>query len=268
VVGLLLTWTLTDHSRTGVQAWLGVPAATVHLLAMTLWLGGLALLFVCVLVRPPASLVPVVPRFSQLALGCFVALGLTGVYLAWRQAGELGALPATSFGRLLLIKTGIVLGIIGLAYFSRRAVARGPSAARLRRTVLAEAVLGVAVLGVTAGLVNAAPARVSYVKPIDVTVPGVMGGKIQVHVEPAKQGQNVTDIYLVSGDGRLFIPPEIEVRLRKDDTSLPVELTDAEPGHYVATAMTVPSPGEWTLRIVVRVSEIDEKVVDVPVKIR
>ena len=42
VVGLLLTWTLTDHSRTGVQAWLGVPAATVHLLAMALWLGGLA----------------------------------------------------------------------------------------------------------------------------------------------------------------------------------------------------------------------------------
>ena len=79
VLGLLLTWTLTDHSRTGVQAWLGVPAATVHLLAMCLWLGGLALLLVCVLARAAhASLIPVVPRFSQLALGCFVALGVTG----------------------------------------------------------------------------------------------------------------------------------------------------------------------------------------------
>ncbi len=46
------------------------------------------------------------PRFSRLALGCFVALGVTGVYLAWRQAGELGALPATEFGRLLLVKSG------------------------------------------------------------------------------------------------------------------------------------------------------------------
>ena len=31
VVALALTWTLTDHSRTGVQPWLGVPAATVHI---------------------------------------------------------------------------------------------------------------------------------------------------------------------------------------------------------------------------------------------
>ena len=40
--------------------------------------------------------------------------------------------------------------------------------------MLFEAALGVVVLGVTAGLVNAAPARVAYAKPIDVTVPGVM----------------------------------------------------------------------------------------------
>ena len=84
--------------------------------------------------------------------------------------------------------------------------------------MVAEAVLGVVVLGVTAGLVNAAPARVGYAKPIDVTVPGVDGGRVQVHVEPAKQGQNVADIYLVQRDGRLFIPPEIEARLRSRTT--------------------------------------------------
>ena len=90
VVGLIATWTLTDHSRTGVQTWLGVPAASAHLLAMTLWFGGLALLLTCVLVREPhPSLVPVVPRFSRLALVCFAVLGATGIYLAWRQAGEL-----------------------------------------------------------------------------------------------------------------------------------------------------------------------------------
>ena len=53
------------------------------------------------------------------------------------------------------------------------------------------------------------------------------------------------------------------MRLRKGDTSLPVELTDAEPGHYVATALTVPSPGDWTLRLIVRTSDIDEQTIDV-----
>jgi copper transport protein len=271
-VGLLFTWTLTDHSRTGVQTWLGVPAATVHLLAMSLWLGGLALLFVCVLAREGhASLLPVVPRFSQLALTCFVVLGVTGVYLAWRQSGELAALPATGFGRLLLIKSAIVLGIIALAALSRRAVARagGDLARRLRRTVVAEAVLGVVVLGVTAGLVNAAPARVKYAKPIDVKVAGVQGGRVELKVAPAKQGQNVADIYLIQKDGRLYVPPELEVRLRGgDDLALPVEVAAAEPGHYVATALTVPSPGKWTIRLVVRTSEIDEQTIDIPVKIR
>jgi copper transport protein len=256
VAGLLLTWTLTDHSRTGVQPWLGVPAATAHLLAMALWLGGLALLVADPGVR--AAL----PRFSRLALACFAALGVTGVYLAWRQAGELAALPATEFGRLLLIKSAIVVAIVGLAALSRRAVPR------LRRTVLAEVVLGIVVLGVTAGLVNAAPARVSYSKPVDVRVKGVQGGTVQVEVDPAKQGQNVADFYLLQPDGRLYIPPELEVRLRKGDTNLPVELTDAEPGHYVATALTVPSPGNWTLRLIIRTSEIDEQTIDVGVKIR
>ncbi len=67
---------------------------------------------------------------------------------------------------------------MGLAVLSRRAVARGGS---VRRTVLAEAVLGVVVLGVTAALADAAPARVAYVDPVDVTVPGVDGGQVQVY---------------------------------------------------------------------------------------
>jgi copper transport protein len=276
VVGLALTWTLTDHSRTGVQVWLGIPAASAHLLAMSLWLGGLALLLACVLARGrDVSLLPVVPRFSRMALLCFGVLGVTGVYLTWRQAGELAALPATQFGRLLLIKSAIVLLIIGLAALSRRAVQDGGAdlGRRLRRTVVVEAVLGVVVLGVTASLVNAAPARVKYAPPYDITVAGPVGGKVQVHVVPAKQGQNVTDVYLVQRDGRLLDPPEVSARLKppsstKDLGPLPVEITAAEPGHYVATAMTVPNPGHWTLELSVRTSDIDEDVVDVPVRIR
>jgi copper transport protein len=259
-----------------VQVWLGIPAASAHLLAMALWLGGLALLLACVLVRGrDTSLIPVVPRFSRMALLCFGVLAVTGLYLSWRQSGELAALPATAFGRLLLIKSAIVLVIIGLAALSRRALGRGGPdlARRLRRTVLVEAVLGVVVLGVTATLVNAAPARVKYAPPYNVTVAGPESGKVQVHVVPAKQGQNVTDIYLVQRDGRLLVPPELNARLKppsgtKDLGPLPVDVTAAEPGHYVATAMSVPFPGHWTLEVSVRTSDVDEAVIDVPVRIR
>jgi copper transport protein len=285
VVGLIATWTLTDHSRTGVQTWLGVPVASLHLLAMALWFGGLAVLLVCVLGRTTAlhvSLVPVVPRFSRLALACFVVLGTSGVYLSWRQVGTLPALPATAFGRLLLIKSGIVVAIVGLAYFSRRAVGRGGSdadlARHLRRSVGGEAVLGVAVLGLTAVLVNTAPARVSYGPPLDVTVAtnagsksGLALGRVQLKLDSTKQGESVADVYLVARNGSLFPAPELTARLipaKGGVGPLRPAFAAAEPGHFVATRLAMPFAGHWTLRLEVRTSEIDESDVDIPVQIR
>ena len=93
----------------------------------------------------------------------------------------------------------------------------GDVARRLRRTVLAEVVLGVVVLGVTATLVNAAPARVAL-RPAGRRHRGraCEGGRVQLHMEPAKQGENVADIYLRRArTARLFVPPEIEARLRR-----------------------------------------------------
>jgi len=279
-VGLALTWTLTDHSRTGVQPGLGVPVASLHLLAMALWLGGLVLLVVCALARDESLPAGAIARFSRLALGCFAVLAASGVYLAWRQSGSLPALPATVFGRLLLIKTGAVLAIVALAFRSRRAVGRGGAdlLARLRRTIGGEALLAVGVLGVTAALVNTAPARVAYAPPLNVTVAvpaggrsPLTGGRIQVHMEPAKQGANVVDVYLVTRGGALFAAPELTARLLPpgDDVGpLPVKLASAEPGHYVADQLTVPYAGHWALRLEIRTSDVDETDVDVPVRIR
>jgi copper transport protein len=258
---LIFTWTLVDHSRTGVQTWLGVPVASAHLLAMALWFGGLLIVLACADAAPVA-------RFSRLAVVCWGVLAVSGVYLAYRQAGELGALPHTVFGRLLLVKAGVAAGIVALAYFSRKAVLLG---ATPRRTVVGETFLGVAVLAVTAALVNTAPARVAYVDPVDKTVSASGGMTVEVKINPAKQGENVADVYLVQRSGALLQVPELTARLlAKDGSSGPLNVSfrRAEPGHYVASPMTVPYPGDWTLRLQIRTSEIDESDVDVPVKIR
>lgn len=266
--GLVLTWTLTDHSRTGVQTWLGVPVASVHLSAMALWFGGLLLLLACVLGRADMSLEPVVPRFSRFALPCFAVLGVSGLYLAWRQVGTFPALPQTDFGKLLLLKAGIVAAIVGLAYMSRRAVSRGFGG--LRTSVAGEAFLGVAALGVTATLVNTAPARVSYIDPVSTTVAGPAGTRVEVSVNPAKQGPNVLDVYLVKRNGMLLVVPELSARLIPPGSpgALNVPLGTAEPGHYVASRMSVPYPGKWKLRLQIRTSDIDERDVEIPVRVR
>jgi copper transport protein len=258
-VGLVLTWTLADHSRTGVQTGLAIPVASLHLLAMAVWFGGLLMLLAGE--RDAA-------RFSRIAVVCFPVLAVTGLYLAYRQSGAWGALPGTVFGRLLLVKAAAVAGIAALAWFSRRAVRRRGSP---RATVAGEAFLGVAVLGVTAALVNTAPARVAYVDPIDTTVAGPAGSRVEVKIDPAKQGVNVADVYLERRGGTLLQVPELTARLRPRDGRagpLDVAFGAAEPGHYVASRMVVPYPGDWTLRLQIRTSAIDESDIDLPITIR
>ncbi|MFC0505099.1 copper resistance protein CopC [Micromonospora costi] len=295
-VALPLTWTLTDHAQTGVQTWLAVPATSLHLLAMALWLGGLITLAACVLV--PAgrretsraiTLEPALPRFSGLAQVCFAVIAATGVYLSWRQVGTWAALGATDFGRLLLGKLAVVLAVVGLAAGARRFVRRrgreplgvdaAPAAAvrRLRRSVVGEILLGVAVVSITAVLVNTAPARTSYAPPVHTTVPvpaaaaesaaGLQDASIEVNIEPARSGSNVADIYLTGPDGSLVAVPEVSGQLESPDRdvpALPVTVTAAEPGHYVANSMSIPFPGEWVLRLDIRVSDFDET----PVRVR
>ncbi|MFF4771592.1 copper resistance CopC/CopD family protein [Microtetraspora fusca] len=297
-VALTLTWTLADHAQTGVQTWLAVPATSLHLLAMALWLGGLIPLAAGVLIpagrRKPTraiSLEPALPRFSQLAQICFAVIAVTGVYLSWRQVGTWGALGGTDFGRLLLGKLAAVLAVVGLAAGARRFVRRhsreplgldaAPSAAvrRLRRSVVTEVVLGVAVVSITAVLVDTAPARTSYAPPVHTKVPvpaaadgadpatGPRGGSVEVKIEPARAGSNVADIYITGRDGSLVAVPEVSGELESRDRSVPafpVKISAAEPGHYVANSMSIPYPGAWVLRLDIRVSDFDETPVRVP----
>jgi copper transport protein len=152
--------------------------------------------------------------------------------------------------------------------------------ARLRRTVVAELALGVAVLGVTAALVGATPARNDYAPPVDTSVamPAALAqgldaraGRVRVEVAPARPGGNVVDVYLLGPDGRLLRAAEVTGRLDSENgrvEALPVEISEAEPGHYVATTVSVPFPGRWSLRLDVRVSDFDEYPVTVPFEVR
>ncbi|GAA3736936.1 copper resistance CopC/CopD family protein [Streptomyces tremellae] len=121
--GLAATWSLSEHASTGIQTGLAMPVDMVHLLAMACWLGGLAALLTA-LYRAPSVDAAAVRRFSALAFWSVAALVASGLYQAWRQIGTFSALASTSYGRLLMIKVGLVVVIVVIAYFSRRWTAR------------------------------------------------------------------------------------------------------------------------------------------------
>ncbi|MBA2807455.1 copper resistance protein CopC/CopD [Streptomyces sp. KM273126] len=120
--GLAASWAMAEHASAGIQTGIAMPVDVVHLLAVATWLGGLAALLVA-LFRAPAE-APVeaaaVHRFSRVAFGSVLVLTATGVYQSWRQVGSWSALTGTSYGQLLLVKIGLVVVLVGIAWISRR----------------------------------------------------------------------------------------------------------------------------------------------------
>ncbi|MGW7450243.1 copper resistance CopC/CopD family protein [Streptomyces sp. NPDC054787] len=121
--GIAATWALSEHASTGIQPGLAMPADIVHLLAVATWLGGLTALLVC-LHKVPGIERGAVRRFSRVAFGSVLVLAVTGVYQSWRQVGSWSALTGTDYGRLLLLKVGLVAVLLGLGYLSRKWTAR------------------------------------------------------------------------------------------------------------------------------------------------
>ncbi|MEP6625980.1 MAG: copper resistance protein CopC [Acidimicrobiia bacterium] len=124
-VGLALSATpgLAGHASTGRWTALALPADMFHVLAMSVWLGGLVML---VLARTDEhSYARVAERFSGLALGAVVLITATGTFQALRQLEPFSALWDSDYGRILILKLVGFAAILLIAAFSRRLV-HGP----------------------------------------------------------------------------------------------------------------------------------------------
>jgi len=163
-------------SRTNMElAIVGVPLSIIHALAMSVWVGGLVLLARVVLAGPgEEDLVHAVRgfgRLSNLAIGATIATGIVQMILL-----DGGDLFGTSHGRVLVLKTVAVAGMIFVAVSARQFVnqrlARAnemtvPMADRLRRAFGVEAAIGVVVLAMSAWLLSLTPANVPTGPTID-----------------------------------------------------------------------------------------------------
>ncbi|MFF3612357.1 copper resistance CopC/CopD family protein [Streptomyces sp. NPDC002580] len=121
-LGLAATWAMSEHASTGVQTGIAMPVDILHLLSVAVWLGGLSTLLVALFKAPPEAQIEAaaVRRFSRLAFGGVLLLVATGIYQSWRQLGSWSALTDTTYGRLLLVKVGLVALLVGIAWISRR----------------------------------------------------------------------------------------------------------------------------------------------------
>ncbi|MHA6781227.1 cytochrome c oxidase assembly protein [Pseudonocardia saturnea] len=153
--------TLTGHSAAGGSHDVATDSLVLHVLAASLWVGGLVAVIALAAARGPdrtAALAVAVPRFSNIALVCWLVLAVTGIVNALTRISP-EALFNSYYGGLLLAKAGALaaLGAVGALHRQRTvsAAARGETRALLRlggvEILLMLATIGLAVaLGRTA----------------------------------------------------------------------------------------------------------------------
>jgi putative copper resistance protein D len=162
-LALLAPWTSHAAARVGGR-WPLLTLDAIHQVAAWIWIGGLAhLVVVAARAGGEAWPIPLLRRFSAVALGSVSVLVLAGAGLSVAYIDGLGALLGTAYGLMVLTK-GVLLGVLlllGAANFLVvRRLARGGGAAplRLRRFVEVELGLGLTVLAAAASLTSLPPA--------------------------------------------------------------------------------------------------------------
>lgn len=283
---MALTPSLSGHASTAGT--LAMVADVAHVIAAALWTGGLGFLFLALKLdredRWPLA-TRAVPRFSNMAVISVVVLLVAGIINGYLQVRTWSALWETEYGLLLLAKVTLVLPLLALgAYNNRYAVPRlkaGIASVLERRRFLraagVELGIMVAIVAVTAVLVNAEPARTEAAmemeegahteEPTETSADHeafegmVMVGdsEVTVMVDPAMPGDNMIRLTFTS-------PPDNLTRVTAS-ASLPsedigpldleAEPDPAEPGTYVIENAALSIAGEWELRVEALIGEFD-----------
>jgi copper transport protein len=295
LVGVGVTFALCGHAAAGGHRPIAVSSDSVHVAAMSVWMGGLAMLLGAVLVgRERDEATRAVLRFSNLASAGVAVLVATGTYQSLREVRSWDVLFHSHYGHVLLVKLGIV-GLALLAAAGSRAwvwqtenpvvavhaATSAPSTSdtdgtdgrprlrRLRVSVTVETLLLSGVLVATALLVTSDPARSSA--PSGPVVTTVTVGPDRVRVSAVPDGTRRVSVTLAVTDatGRATEPKEVDASLTLTSHKigpLPIELHSTGGGRRTGD-VSVPLPGTWRLAVTVRTSAIDEATasVDVPV---
>jgi copper transport protein len=244
----------------------------LHLLSGSVWVGGLIGLLVlwrCLpAARRTAGLVVCVPRFSNTAFVSVMVLLGTGVGASVLHLPVLSALWLTSYGKLILIKAGILLAAMAIASVNllrtkpglSRAEVSEASARLLRRLVAGEAVLVAGAILAAAILSSLAPpppafaeegSALARVGPGKVAAAVTRAGyTLQVLVTPNKAaGPNSFGLRLTRA-GKPVSGADVTLSFAMLDMEMPTQeyqLAETSPGIYTRKAPALVMVGHWAL---------------------
>lgn len=234
-----------------------IGLTVVHVVAAVAW--GTALVWLERRSRDAESeaLQRSVRRLSPWGMGAVVVLAASGALLVADRVG-VDELTTSTYGRLALVKSALLVVAVGLA-----ARNRWGSVDRLR--------IGVRVEVVVLALALVAGAVMAQVPPPDAAgaAPGgdyvqrlAFGdGQVELTVEPGERGTNEVHVTALGPDGRLMEGIDdlvLELTLPSADVGpLEPQMQRITTGHSLTYA-DFPLPGQWDVEVSARASQFEE----------
>lgn len=264
---------IAAHAGTSSPVAVNVAADALHVAAAGVWIGGLLVLLGAVIpigrghdAADRAAASALVARFSDVALVAIGAIVLTGFVRSGVEVGSVAAL-GESYGVVLLTKVGAFVPIVAAGFVNSRVLKprlenEDRSWRLLRGSVALEVVLAVAVLALTAVLVNLVPARVAAAGGEPFITDVRLGEyNLNVLVDPNRIGENEVHMTATTKTGAPA-PVEamtVQFRLPEEDIGpLVADGVELAPGHFVVQGRQLSVSGRWVLEFVGRVGRFDE----------
>ena len=265
LVGVGLSLAMTGHAATAPPEALTRPAIFLHGLGATIWIGALAPL-VALVSRPTSATLPVVNRFSRIAALAVGVLALTGLALAIVQLEKPVALVETRYGLILSIKLALVTGLLALAALNRFRLT--PALARehegtpaLKRSILLEGAIALAILAVVAGWRFTPPPRTIVPEtPLTIHI-HTDKAMFQVLVSPGKAGVDDFVLQLMTGEATPLAAKEVTLTLSLPERGIEPMERDASlgpDGYWHVRKVELPFAGRWHVRIDALVTDFEK----------
>lgn len=259
----------------GVEGILHPAADVLHLIAAAAWAGALVPLALLLTMsgRDAAGLAvarTATLRFSTLGIASVATLLFTGIVNGRYLAGSIPALVGTDYGRLLLIKIALFLGMVGVAAVNRwrltpklvqnASITLAQDARRqLCRNAAVEASISAVIIVIVAVLGTLPPASHAHhyaagAIPADATFQHIHGedGMVNVMIEPGRVGSANATIHLWNDDFEILRARDVTLALTAPTAGSKPTMRAASQdfdGAWHVDGIELSEPGNWTVAV-------------------
>jgi len=244
-VTTIATYAASGHQSAGTLPALFIPLDMIHLAAISTWVGALLALAV---VSKDNNVENETKRFSRMATWSMPVVVVTGVVQGLHLLGGISTITDTNFGKLLLLKTLLVAGVVLLGSTARSQL-HADGFSSITKVIRWESTVVVLVLAVTSLMVAQSPTSTEPTS-VSFSATKVQNGIVaELTVVPAVVGTAEVHVILTPPGGSLTPAKSVTVQFDLPARSIPpipVNMTEIGPNHWIGIVQ-FPFSGEWNM---------------------